>query len=178
MLSSTVFHGSSRGSWNTYPILASPSVRPCTSNVPALGVSIPDTMFRNVLLPHPDGPTSVTNVWPSASKLTSRSANTGSWPARVGGNTFLTSRATSRATPAPPSRTSRPRSRPPLSSGPPRPEVAHDTVHHDAIEREDDDHHHQAPGHHALEAARVVPVVGAPADALVVAEPLDEQHRA
>ena len=100
MLSSTVFQGSNRGSWNTYPIRASPSLRPITSRVPALGVSIPETMFRNVLFPQPDGPTSVTNVCPSASKLTLRSANTGSWPARVGGKTFFTSRATSLATSA------------------------------------------------------------------------------
>ena len=50
-----------------------------------------------MLLPHPDGPTSETKVWPSISKLMSVIAVTGSWPANAGGKIFLTFLATNLA---------------------------------------------------------------------------------
>ena len=50
-----------------------------------------------MLLPHPEGPTSETKVWPSISKLTLVIAVTGSCPATRGGKTFLTFSATNLA---------------------------------------------------------------------------------
>ena len=70
---------------------------PTSSRFPEVGSSTRETRFRNVLLPHPDGPTSETKVWPSISKLTSVIAVTGSWPATRGGKTFLTFLATNLA---------------------------------------------------------------------------------
>src|SRR5215210_1510906 len=88
MLSMTVRHGRRRASWKTYPSrAAAPSF--VTEIDPDVGVSTRDRMFRSVDFPHPDGPTSDTNVCPESSKLSPLSACTGGRSLRVAGNTFV-----------------------------------------------------------------------------------------
>ena len=61
-----------------------------TLTEPEVGVSIPDTMLRNVLLPQPDGPTIVTNVFPLISKSSPSRARTVGWFLVGGANSLTT----------------------------------------------------------------------------------------
>jgi hypothetical protein len=61
-----------------------------TDTLPVDGVSIPETMFKNVLLPQPEGPTIETNVWPPISKSRPSRARTVGWCFVGGGNSFTT----------------------------------------------------------------------------------------
>src|SRR5690606_36956622 len=76
--SATVRQGNSANSWNTTPRSGpGPSTgRPSTRSSPAVTGSKPPTMCRNVLLPQPDGPTTVTNSPSPTTRLNPRTAST------------------------------------------------------------------------------------------------------
>ena len=59
----TVCHGKSVGCWKTMPRSAPGpwTGSPLTSTSPVVGVKKPAIILRMVVLPHPDGPTSMTN---------------------------------------------------------------------------------------------------------------------
>src|SRR6266536_1568610 len=102
MLSHTLSHGKLASSWNTTPIPAgtrSPTTLPSNVTVPALGTVRPASVSSSVVLPHPDGPTMVTNSPAARSRSSGPSAWTG--PSRVS-KTLLTplSRARSSGMPA------------------------------------------------------------------------------
>src|ERR1700722_13959850 len=78
-LSSTLLHGISVGSWNTYDICVTRSraAWPSTRTCPADGCSSPAIRRSTVDLPQPDGPSSETN-WPGS--IASERACTASTP--------------------------------------------------------------------------------------------------
>src|SRR5215469_2070543 len=78
MLSATVRHGKSAYSWNTTPRSGPGAVtgRSSMSTVPVVGAMKPATIESHVLLPHPLGPTMLTNSLSPTVKLRSQIAST------------------------------------------------------------------------------------------------------
>src|SRR5271170_1142247 len=76
-LASTVRHGNRLSFWNTKPrsVPGSRTARPSSSTSPAVACSRPATMRRNVVLPHPLGPTTEMNSPRSTATLMPRSAS-------------------------------------------------------------------------------------------------------
>src|SRR3712207_4022696 len=156
---------------------------------PDVCVSTPEMMLSSVLLPHPDGPTIETKVWPRTSnEMWSRTRLLRAVPApkvlqrsfTVRTAMFLASRDVGsavdrrgrrRAGTAPPPWGPSSVGGVPPAEGAPRQPLQDELV-------EDDDHadeqHH--PGGEAGELVGVVPVPGAVAGAARAAEPLGEEH--
>ena len=96
-LASTVRHGSRAGDWGTKPMRfsdrATCGLDPSTDTLPAVGSTSPPTMRRSVVLPLPDGPSTVTispdsmvrSRGPSASTAPNRCATPASSMAAVTG---------------------------------------------------------------------------------------------
>src|SRR3990170_4316343 len=189
----TVRHGSSRGSWNTYPRWAGlPSW--VTSTDPAEGVSTPERMLSRVLLPHPEGPTMETKTCPDSSKLTSLIARTGGPPFLEDGNTLercLTLTVAMSHSCARRMGSSSPRWG--RSCGTQRLWTLLDgdlvavnvapaegaPLHRrqdPPIDQDDDDEEQENPADEALVAGGVVPVTCPPPDPVGRPEPLGEQH--
>src|SRR5687767_14507628 len=149
----TVRQGSSLGSWKTYPSRAGPPPSAVTVTSPVVGSSMPDTMFRNVLLPHPDGPTIETNVWPLISKSRPSSARTVGWFFVGGGNSFTTFVARRFAIPLALRPEGRDRPTPAMRG-------AIDPLDDPSIHEDHHDEHDDAPGHQPVVVRVLVPVPG------------------